>query len=179
MARRTRARRYAQAIFQIALEKKGLEPWQTDLKKITSVVGDAAFAFLLESPKIPFRDKVQLLKEQLGDINPLSLNLVYLLVNKDELSMIGEIAEGYQLLLDSYRGIEQAEVITAIPLDDKDKMKLAERLSARIDKKVVLKPTVDPGIIGGFIARVGGKLLDGSTRTRLAALKRELTGTGG
>ena len=34
-------------------------------------------------------------------------------------------------------------------------------------------------ILGGIVARVGGKLLDGSTRSRLAALKRELTGGGG
>jgi len=41
---------------------------------------------------------------------------------------------------------------------------------------VVLKSEVDPGVIGGIVARVGGKLLDGSTRSKLAALKRELVG---
>jgi F0F1-type ATP synthase delta subunit len=44
---------------------------------------------------------------------------------------------------------------------------------------VVVKPRVDPGVIGGIVARVGGKLLDGSTRSKLAALKRELVGVEG
>ncbi|GAI06225.1 unnamed protein product, partial [marine sediment metagenome] len=80
----------------------------------------------------------------------------------------------YQRLLDSYRGIELAEVITAVPLDDEDKLRLGERLGAVVGKKVVVKPEVDSSLIGGFIARIGGKLLDGSTRGKLEALKREM-----
>ena len=76
--------------------------------------------------------------------------------------------------MDSYRGIEQAEVTTAFPLDDEDKLRLEERLGATVGKKVVLKPEVDSSIIGGIVARIGGKLLDGSTRSKLVALKREL-----
>jgi F-type H+-transporting ATPase subunit delta len=45
-----------------------------------------------------------------------------------------------------------------------------------VGKKVVIKPEVDPEIIGGIVARVGGRLLDGSTRSKLAALKREMVG---
>ena len=92
--------------------------------------------------------------------------------------MAGDIADEYQQLLDSYRGIEQAEVTTAIPIDDEAKLKLGKCLGAIVGKKVVLKPEVDPSIIGGIIARIGGKLLDGSTRSKLAALKKELIGAG-
>jgi F-type H+-transporting ATPase subunit delta len=69
-----------------------------------------------------------------------------------------------------------ADVITAVPVDDKDKEKLAERIGTLVAKKVLVKPEVDPEILGGIIARVGGKLLDGSTRSKLAALKKELVG---
>ena len=87
--------------------------------------------------------------------------------------MVGEIADEYQRLLDNYRGIEQAEVITAIPLDDEDKQRLAEHLGAVVGKKVVLKPEVDPSVFGGIVAKIGDKLLDGSTRSKLVALTRE------
>ena len=176
MARKAYARRYAQAVFEIALEKKELERWQSDLKKIVSVVSDASFLAALESPKLKLDDKTRLLSVQLGDINPLALNLVRLLITKAGIGMIGSIADEYQRLLDSYHGIEPAEVITAIPLDDKDIKKLTENLGALVGKKVVLKSTVDSGVIGGIVARVGGKLLDGSTRSKLAALKKELVG---
>ena len=51
-------------------------------------------------------------------------------------------------------------------------------LGALVGKKVVLKSEVDSSVIGGIVARVGGKLLDGSTRSKLAALRRDLVGTG-
>ncbi len=174
MARRLYARRYAQAVFEIALARKELDRWQSDLRKIASLGEDAILIAWLENPKFRFDDKVRLLSEQLGDVNPLALNLVYLLAARGRLGMIGEIADEYQRLLDSYRGIEQAEVITAVPLDDEDKLRLGERLGAVVGKKVVVKPEVDSSLIGGFIARIGGKLLDGSTRSKLEVLKREL-----
>ncbi|MCL0091949.1 ATP synthase F1 subunit delta [Dehalococcoidales bacterium] len=174
MARRVYARRYAQAVFNIALEREELDRWQSDLRKMASLVEDAAFIALVESPKFHFDIKARLLSERLGEINPLALNLAYLLLTKGRLARVGDIADEYQRLLDSYRGIERAEVITAIPLDDEDKLNLAERLGAVVGKKVMLKLKVDPNLIGGFIARIGGKLLEGSISSKLDALKREL-----
>ena len=174
MARRAYARRYAQAVFEIALEKKELDRWQSDLRQMASLVEEAEFIAVLENPRLRFDDKAKLLAEQLRDINPLALNLVYLLITRGRLSMMGDIADEYQRLLDSYRGIEHAEVTTVIPLDDEDKLKLAEHLGAIVSKKVVLKSEVDSNLIGGIVARVGGKLIDGSTRSQLLALKRDL-----
>jgi F-type H+-transporting ATPase subunit delta len=174
VARRTYARRYSQAVFNIARERGELDRWQSELRRIATLGGDAQLLALLENPKVRFEDKAKLLFKGLGDINPLALNLVYLLVTRGRFSMVGDIADGYQHLLDNYRGIEQAEVTTAIPLDDEDRRRLEERLGALVGKKVVLKPRVDPGVLGGVVARIGGKLLDGSTRSKLMALKKAL-----
>jgi len=174
MARRTYARRYAQAVFNIALEKNELDRWQSDLREIAILGDDAELIALLENPKIHFKDKAKLLSKGLGEINQLALNLVYLLVARGRLGMVGDIADEYQRLLDNYRGIEQAEVTTAVPLDDEDRQRLEERLGAVVGKKVVVKPKVDPSVLGGIVARIDGKLLDGSTRSKLAALKSVL-----
>lgn len=176
MAKRAYARRYSQAVFEIAVEKQELDKWQSDLSQIAGLSEDANFMALLENPKLHFDDKAGLLAERLSDINPLALNLVYLLVARGKLSMVGEIADEYQRLLDSYHGIERAEVLTAIALADEDKPRLEERLGTLVDKKVVIKPEVDSSLIGGIVARIGGKLIDGSTRSRLEALKKELSG---
>ncbi len=175
MARRIYARRYAQAVFGIALERKELDRWQSDLKTIAVLSEDAAFVALMENPKVRFEDKVKVLAEPLAGINPLALNLVYLLMTRGRISLIGDIADEYQRLLDSYRGIEQAEVITAVPLDAKEKQRLEKHLGAVVGKKVVLQPRVDPSLIGGIIARIGGKLLDASTHSKLIALRDEIT----
>jgi len=178
VARRVYPKRYAQAVFEIALEKSELDRWQSDLSQIAGLGDDAALVAFLESPKFRFEDKAKLLSERLGGINPLALNLIYLLVARGRLGMIGDIADEYQLLLDSYRGIEHGEVTTAIPLDEEDKLKLEERLGDIAGKKVVLKSEVNPEVIGGIIARIGGKLLDGSTRSKLEALREDLVRAG-
>jgi F-type H+-transporting ATPase subunit delta len=175
--RKFNARRYAQAVYEIALEKKDLERWRIDLQKIVDAVVNETFLAVLESPKIKFEDKSRLL-ERLGGIDPIVLNLVRLLIARGGVNMIPEIAAEYRLLLDEYHGIQTAAVVTAVPLDSEDQEKLATNLGARVEKKIVLDAAVDPEIIGGIIARVGGKLLDGSTRSKLIALKKELESGG-
>jgi F-type H+-transporting ATPase subunit delta len=177
MPRKFNARRYAQAVFEIALEKNELERWQSDLQTLVAAVGDETFLAVLESPKIKFEAKSGLLS-RLGGVGPLALNLVMMLVARGGVNMIPEIAAEYRRMLDEYHGIQTAAIVTAVPLDDEDKEMLAANLGAMVGKKVVLEPVVDPDIIGGIVARVGGKLLDGSTRSKLTALKKELISGG-
>ncbi|MGD9116465.1 MAG: ATP synthase F1 subunit delta [Dehalococcoidia bacterium] len=178
MAARVYARRYARAVFEIALERKELDKWRDDLTKIAPMGENAAFVRLVEDPKLDFEKKKEILDKVLGGVNPLARNLVYLLVARGRLSMAGDIAAEYHELLDQYRGIEHAEVVTAVPLDAADKKRLEEHLGKVVGKKIVLDVSVDPSLVGGMIARVGGKLLDGSTRSRLLALKNELAAGG-
>ena len=174
MATRAYARRYAQAVFEIAREQDELDKWQDGLDKLASLAADGAVLAWLEDPKTPFDTKKKLLGEVLGDVDQLVLNLAYLLLTRGLLSMAADIATEYRQLLDSFRGIEQAEVVTVIPLSDEATCKLADQLGAMTGKKVVVQARVDPSLVGGFVARVGGKLLDGSTRSRLAALQTNI-----
>jgi len=176
MPKQVYGRRYAQAVFELALEKKELERWQADLDKITAATADATFLAALESPKIKPADKARLLKERLEGIGKLPMNLVMLLVSRGIVGAVGDIAAEYRRLVDAYHGIQKADVTTAVPLDEKDKEKLAVRLGELVSTRVTLEAGVDPGILGGIIARVGGRLLDGSTRSKLAALKKDLVG---
>ncbi len=174
MAKKAFSKRYAQAVFDIALTKNELDKWISDLRDIARLSEDPALIAWLESPKIHFDDKWKLLKEQLAKISPLALNLVGLLVSRGRFGIAGEIAEEYQHLVDSHRGVELAEVTTAVPLDDSDKQRLSDRLSAVVGKKITLKSAMDASIISGVVDRVGGKLLDGSTRSKLQALKQQI-----
>jgi len=178
MPRKFNARRYARAVFDIALEENGLERWRSDFNGIVTAVAEGAFLSVLVSPRIHFDEKARLLEARLKGVNLLALNLVKLLVARGGVNMLDEIAEEYSHLVDDYHGIQTAAVVTAVPLDNKDKEKLAAELGAIVDKKVQLESSVDPAIIGGVIARVGGRLLDGSTRSKLMALKKDLRGGG-
>ena len=174
MAKKANARRYAQAVFEIAMEKKELERWQADLVKVLTAVSGDDFLAALESPKIKFEVKSRLLKERLGAINPLAMNLALLLVSRSAINIIGEIVREYKNLLDEYRGVKAAEVITAVAVDELEEKKLADKLGELVKAKVEITSQVNPDILGGMVVRVGGKLLDGSTRSKLAYLKRQL-----
>jgi F-type H+-transporting ATPase subunit delta len=178
MARRAYSKRYARAVFEIALESGELERWQSDMEKVVRLLGDKDLRAFLESPKVNLDEKSKLLSGQLPKINPLSLNLVYLLIVRGRLDMMTEIADEFHRLLNSHRGIEIAEVTTAVPLDKEEEQKLARHLGQIVGKKIEVRPEVDSGIIGGFVARIGDRLLDGSTRSKLAALKKELASAG-
>jgi len=173
------ARRYSQAIFRMALENKDMNRWQSDLRKASSLMKDTALFSLIANPQVEVDKKSKTLEQRLGDVNPMVIKLLLLLAAKSRLALIDDIAEEYQASVDNYRGIEGTEVAeftTAIPLDDDDQLKVAERITEIIGKPVLLRPKVDPGIIGGIIIRVGDKLIDGSLRSKLAALRKDLGG---
>jgi F-type H+-transporting ATPase subunit delta len=174
MARRYSARRYARAVFEIALERQRLDEWQSGLEKMARLARDRSVVSFLESPDIRFEDKAGVLSKELGDTEPLALNLVYLLVTRGRFGMLADIVDEYQRLLDEYSNIERVEATTAVPLNEEDKKRLAERLGGITGKKIILKHEVDPDLLGGVVVRAAGKLLDGSTRGKLEALKREM-----
>jgi F-type H+-transporting ATPase subunit delta len=168
------SKRYAQAIFEIALEKNELEKWQPELKRIAELAQDSEVMALLENPKVPFELKTRLAQEKLGKVSQLALNLACLLILKGHLRSAPGIAEEYQYLLDDHRGIRHAEVTTAISLDDSNMKKVASNLEAMIGKKISLSLNVNPDILGGFIARIDDSLIDCSIRNELEQLREGL-----
>ena len=178
MARIASGKRYAQAAFELAREKNELESWQVDLRKIAELSTDESLTDLLENPRLSFQLKRELLETRLGDINALALNLACLLVGKGMLGIAGDISREYDRLLDAHRGIEHAEVLTALSLDEGDKQRLSSKLGELVRRKVIVDARVDPAIIGGFKARVDDMLIDASVRNRLESLRKSLIGVG-
>jgi F-type H+-transporting ATPase subunit delta len=174
MPRISPGKRYAQAAFELALERNELESWQEGLKKMADSTSSEQLMALLESPRVPFDAKKELLQKQLGKINPLTFNLALLLVQKGSLRRSGDIFQQFIASLDAHRGVERAKVIAAVHLSDEVRETISTRLGKLVDRKVVVEDKVDSSVIGGFIARIGDMLVDGSVRQRLEALKKNL-----
>ena len=79
------ARRYAQAVYQIAKAKNNLDEWAKDLKRIAEIVKDHQVVDTMDSPKVPFDQKAALIKQKLGKADDLVLNLCYLMITKGKL----------------------------------------------------------------------------------------------
>jgi F-type H+-transporting ATPase subunit delta len=171
------SKRYAQAVFSMAKEQNEIDKWQVNLKKIASVMTEPEFIGIVENPGLSFELKTELVREKLGKISPLALNLAYLLIQKNKCKISPQIAEHYERLTDEYHRIKRAEITTAVPLNNTEKGKLEHRLETITDNKIITRFRTDPDIIGGIVARIDGRLLDGSIRSKLDILRKSLRGT--
>jgi len=168
------ARRYAQAVFQIAKANNNMDEWAKDLKRISEIAKDQDVIDIIENPKVLFDQKAALIKQKLGKASDLVLNLCYLLIMKGKFKNVGQIADEYEALLDEHKGIKHALVTTAVPVDEAEKAKIAAQLEKITGKKVSVKLQVNPAILGGIIARIEDTQIDGSVRNKLELLRKDL-----
>jgi F-type H+-transporting ATPase subunit delta len=178
MASTAFGKRYAQAAFELAIQRHELESWKEGLSRIADIGKDSKQLAVFENPKVPFNVKRGLLEERLGRVSPLALNLACLLLTKGRLRIAGDILQEYCRLLDAYHGIEHADIVTALPLDEEDKERISTQLGDLVGRKVVIDARTDPTMVGGFRAKIGDRLIDGSTRSRLESLRRTLVQVG-
>ena len=175
MARGASARRYAQAVFAIALEQGEPDRWLDDLALLSDAMANDDFANFLDAPQPTLSQKINLIEETLGDsVSRLALNLISLLASRNSARLARSITESYQEMLDEYNGIERAEIVSAIALSDEQQQRIEAMLKDIVGKEITATSRVEPHILGGFVARVGDKVIDGSTRTRLDDLRRQL-----
>jgi len=176
VAKKFSARRYAQALFAVAQEKNRLDEISVELENVVQLNFDSVVFAYLSNPVISFKEKETLLAGKLPNVEETVVNLIYLLLANGRIDMLPSIINEYQQMVDDTKGVERAEVVTAVPLTDALRGKIAGRLGEMLNKKIVIEPeSTDPGLIGGVVVKIGGKLLDGSTRTALNNLKKEIS----
>jgi len=175
MARAASSRRYAQAVFQIALERDALEVWTGDLKVLATWLENRELAGLLNAPQIPAAAKVQTIDDLLGDsVDQLAKNLLAVLATRNLAYLLSAVADEFSRLVDEQSGIIRGEVVSAILLNDDQSDSIAQVLSDLVGSPVRLLRSIDTGIIGGIVARVGDRVIDGSVLTKLREMRRSV-----
>ncbi|MGH2460418.1 MAG: ATP synthase F1 subunit delta [Chloroflexota bacterium] len=169
------ARRYARAVFDIAREEHDLDGWLRDLRVIRDVLQGTNLNALLENPGVSFEEKRHIVENTpLGRLGAKRRNFVLLLVENRRTGLIDDILSDYGSELNAARGVVIAKVTTAVPLDGEEIATVKRRLEVITHQKVIVNLAVDPAIIGGFIARIGDRLIDASVVGRLSALRASL-----
>ncbi len=174
MAGNVLAKRYAQAAFNIAVDQGNPEAWEGSLADISQAFESEEFGAFLENAKVPLDKKTQAIQASFPKVDPLLLNLLNLMVAKGIAARMPEVLLAYRQLLDQHRGREQAEVVSAIPLEEAERQQVVGFLEELAQVNVVLESRVDPSILGGLVIRIGNKLIDGSTRSKLHTMSENL-----
>ncbi len=174
MQRDPAATRYAQAAFELAREGDQLDAWEPAMQSLGEAAASPDALAFLGDRRVPADAKESFLTQVAGELPPLTGNLVKLLESKRRLTLLPQIAESFQTLVDEHRGIAHAQVLTAVAMSDDERQAVARRLSELTGKQVDVEAHEAPEILGGLVARIGDHLIDGSAKTKLLALKRDL-----
>ncbi|MCZ6821079.1 MAG: ATP synthase F1 subunit delta [Calditrichaeota bacterium] len=170
------AKRYARALFELAGEKNILV---SVLKEVVSFEEDlranANFRQFLYSQDVSKSEKQARMEEILQDrVSALFLNFLFVLLRKNRALIFPEIAMEFQAMVDRRNKRTRASAVTAVPLDDKAKAALKSVLDKALGLDVQVENEVDKSILGGVIVNLDGRLLDGSLRSQLRRLERQL-----
>lgn len=173
-ARDVAGRRYALAIMEIASQHGTIDRWSEVVEGLGALTAESAHVTALQSDGMT-DDRFQAIVEQvIPGIAPVELNLFRLLRRKNRLHLGGSIASYYGELRDEARNVVHATVTTAIPLEADRVDGIRQSLAQRTGGDVDLDTEVDELLIGGMVVRIGDMMIDGSVRTRLRRLRRQL-----
>lgn len=170
------ARKYSNAIFELAQEEDKLVEYGKELAEVCTGLNSvpAAMAFLT-NPQVATKAKRELIAKLFaGELSKNVYNFLLLLVDKRRIGLLTAIEEEYRALSNEARGILIADVTTAEPASEAQQKKLVEKLASVTGKKVELRLHEDKSLIGGVVVKIGDRRIDGSIAGRLQSLKKEL-----
>ena len=171
------ADRYAQALFEVGEETQTTSELYQELKQLVDILNENKDLYnFLKSPLIGREDKKNVMKNIFE--NQLSKNMnnfLKIVIDKDRMSAIVNIQESYKNLLNDKNNILEGTVITAVVLNEKEIKDLEKNLSTKYNKNVTLTNVVDETILGGVLVKLGNEEIDGTVRTRLSNIKKQLS----
>jgi len=171
------SKRYAKAFLDIGIELSNHKGLQGQLRELADVfLKSPEFRAVVSNPSIRIderRASIRAIGKSAG-WNPMMINLALLLVDKDRMKYVGDIADELDRLVDLHDGNVRATVSTATKLELSQIESIKKALTAMTGKQVILTTEVDPLLIGGVTTRIGDRVLDGSVRTQLNTLRQTI-----
>jgi F-type H+-transporting ATPase subunit delta len=181
MTNRGAATRYARALFDTALaEGLDLQQTRTDLGEFARLVaGNDALQRVLTNPAIPVARKRGVIEQTVARaaLQPVVAKLLLMLAERDRLVILPDVADVFDARLMEHQNVVRASIVTAVALPSDRVTALAAGLTRATGRNVLVDTQVDPAIIGGAVARIGGTVYDGSITRQLERLRETLSGT--
>jgi F-type H+-transporting ATPase subunit delta len=171
--------RYASALFDLASENGTVSAVETDLEKVgQAIVESSDLAALIRNPQVSREAAGKAIEAVAGvlGLSDLTKNFLGVLSANRRLSALPEIIRAFAAIAAAQRGEATAEVTSAHALSDDQVEQLRQKLEVREGRKVKVKTSVDPDLLGGLVVTIGSKRIDSSIRTRLNSLAQAMKG---
>ena len=173
--------RYANALFNLALETNSAHEFEKDLDKILKIINaDPNFSLFIKSPLYPRENQLSTMKA-IGlklKLHENVINTILVMTSKRRLFALKDMILQYKDLCRHDRNELIVEVASVSELNQNDLDKIKKSINSKVDGNIIIKSKSDPDILGGLIVKVGSKLIDTSIRSKLAKLKNNLKEVG-
>ncbi len=171
------ARRYSKALVALCDQDNSHDKVAAELALFVEAVDtNEDIASFVSDPSIHADSRKAVVKALCDNLKMGSTtsNLFFLLNERERLNEATGILEDFRERLDVKAGRLRASVTSAKPLNDKDVQQLKAALEKASGKSVLLETAVDPDLLGGVVTKVGNIVLDGSVRSTLSSLRKQM-----
>ena len=175
MINRAIARRYAQALFEIADQRNLLDRIESELQEFNDLlVKNQEMRDVLNHPYIDDKDKKLIIQKVCPSYSGITLNFIYLIIDRRRQSLLDLIGQEFSAKTDKAKNIIEAKIISAAELDPKQTEQISRILAGKTGGNIRLVSVVDPELIGGLKIQIGDMVMDGTVRTALDKMHRHL-----
>lgn len=171
------AKRYAIALFELAIEHNKLDTYEEEISKINEIFSkDKQFTQFFSHPRIKTEEKKKVLTDHLQSaISPHVCNTLLLMLDRKRGDCIVPMLEQFLRLALEEQSIAEAKVYSVRPLTNSEQEEISTMIANKVGKRSLrLENIIDPDIIGGLKIQVGNQIFDGSVSGKLERMKREL-----
>lgn len=171
--------RYATALYELAEEDRVLNEVMVEVENLLKTINESELLRdVLNNPSFDTAQSREIIVSTLkqAGFSQLLQNFVGVIANNRRLASLKSILLAFFALVNFRRGLVTAEVITAHPLTDQQRVQLKDQLAQAGYNKVSIQERIDAKLLGGFVIRIGAQLYDASLKSRLNRLHNVMKG---
>jgi len=168
-------RRYAEALIDLAGDRATVESYRASLERLARAIGPSTIA-ILRDPRVSLEHRRDALTGATKDEPHAIRSLLVLLLERQRIQLVPDIARFYAEIVDRRAGIEKAKITTPIDLSQSERDELVRRLEGSSGRKIKATFVVDPALLGGAKVQIGDHVIDTSLAAQLQEMARELAG---
>ena len=172
------AKRYAEALFELANDKGIVAEVSTDLKELKTVfASNKELMSVLVAPKVSVQTKKQMLSNLFASANPVVLNTLHLLMDKKRITDVLVIADDFEALAAQAAKTAKATVVSTRELTAAEREEISSTFGKLVGvEKLEITNEIDLSVIGGVRVQIGNYIYDSTVASKLEGLKRKLVG---
>jgi F-type H+-transporting ATPase subunit delta len=178
MTSRAVARQYALALFDVAQKGRQIDRIGRELSDFATLVAShEELARVFANAAVPPAQKraiVDGLVRSWPGFSPEVRRLLEMLADRDRLMYLDAMTAAFTEKAMEASGVVRAELVTAGPIDAQARAEIARALGRALGRDVTMSERVDSAIVGGFVAKVGSVVFDGSIARHLERIREKL-----